>query len=329
MAKKVINLKKGEELFKEGDTPDAMYIINKGRLAITKKKGNAFITLAELKTGDLLGEMTFFDKSPRSAGARAAMDNTEVIELPFSALDKQWASLPGWVKSIVKAINGHLRRANIRIRQLEKTQQEEKEVFAPHTITSLMAILAFVTHRYGEETENGLQVPAGTLRNYTIQIFRQATHKMNTLCEVLEEFDYMKIENLGEGKKRLIVNNVNFLFRFTEFYNNQLFSEQAKKYNVSEYQLKTLRVAKFYGEKEEKNTKGFVKLNVTEISNVSMKEMGSKLSLDEIKTLSETGMLGEHSSDGDSDFIEFDIDYVSEIVPFWELIYRLRSFEAD
>ena len=138
---KTITLKKGQELFQEGVTPDAMYVINKGRLAITKQKGNAFITLAELKTGDLLGEMTFFDKSPRSAGARAAMDGTEVIELPFSALDKQWDSLPGWVKSIVKAINGHLRTANIRIRQLEKTQKEEKEVFPPHTITSLMAIL--------------------------------------------------------------------------------------------------------------------------------------------------------------------------------------------
>lgn len=326
---KTISLKKGQELFQEGDTPDAMYVINKGRLAITKKKGSTFITLAELKSGDLLGEMTFFDKSPRSAGARAVMDGTEVIELPFTALDKQWASLPVWVKSIVKAINGHLRRANIRIRQLEKTQQEEKEVFPPGTITRLMSILGFVSLRYGEETEHGFQVPAGRLRNITIQIFQQATHKMNTLCEVLEEFDYMKVENLGEGKTRLIVKDLDFIFKFVEFYNNQLFSEQAKKYNIAKHQLKTLKVAKHYGEQAEKNHKGFVKLNVTELSNISMKEMGSKISVDDVKDLSETGLLGDHSSDGDSDFIEFDVDYVSEIVPYWELIFHLKSFESD
>ncbi|MEO0336829.1 MAG: cyclic nucleotide-binding domain-containing protein, partial [Pseudomonadota bacterium] len=276
MSNNIKNLKKGELLFQEGDTPDAMYIIKSGRLAITKKKGNTDITLAELKTGDLLGEMAFFDKAPRSAGAKAAMNNTEVIELPFRALEAQWANLPAWVKSIVKAINGHLRRANNRIRQLEKTQKEEKEVFSDHAITALMSILGFVAYRYGEENEHGLQVPAGILRNFTIQVFQQATHKMNTLCEVLADFNYMKIEDIGEGKKRMVMNDVDFIFRFVEFYNNQLFSEQAKKFNVNHHQMKTLKVAKHYGEQMEPDAKGFVKLNVTEISQVCFKEMGQK-----------------------------------------------------
>ncbi len=329
MSKKVINLKKGQELFQEGDTPTAMYIIQKGRLAIVKKKGNTNITLAELKPGDLLGEMTFFDKAPRGAGAMATMDNTEVIELPFAALDQQWAALPGWVKSIVKAVNGHLRQANIKIRQLERTKEEEKEVFPSHTITALMSILGFVTQRYGEKTEEGLQVPFNRLRNYTIQVFQQATHKMNTLCEVLSEFDYATIEQLGEGKVKLVVKDVDFIFRFVEFYNNQLFSEQAKKNNINQNQLKTLQVAKFYGEKAEKNPKGFVKLNITAISSHSMREMGSKISVDEVKQLSETGMLGDHSADGENDYIEFDVSYISEIVPYWELVHRLKSFQND
>lgn len=331
MSKKVVNLKKGQDLFAEGDVPDAMYIINKGRLAITKKKGNAFITLAELKPGDLLGEMAFFDKSPRSAGARAAMDNTEVIELPFAALDKQWADLPGWVKSIVKAVNGHLRQANIKIRQLERTKEEEKVVFSSYTITCLMSILGFVSARYGEksDTDNVLKVPGSTLRNYTIQIFQQPTHKMNTLCEVLEEFGYLKVEALSEGRTQIHVNNIDFIFKFVEFYNNQLFSEQAKKFNITEPQLNTLRVAKHYGEKAEKNAKGFVKINITEIGNVSQREMGHKISVDDVKALSETGLLGDHSADGANDFVEFEVDYVSEIVPFWNLVYKLRSFTSE
>lgn len=329
MANKVIKLKKGEDLFFEGDTPDAMYVIKNGRLSIIKQKGSTFITLAELKTGDLLGEMAFFDKSPRSAGAQASIDGTEVIELPFSALEQQWQQLPSWVKSIVKAVNGHLRRANIRIRQLERTKEEEAEVFPSHTITMLMSILGFVAYRYGEDTEQGFQVPPGILRNYTIQVFRQATHKMNKLCEVLADLGYMEIEDIGEGKTRLICHDVDFIFRFTEFYNNQLFSEQAKKFNINEHQLKTLKVAKHYGEQEEANSKGFVKLNVSELVGKSFKEMGSKIDIDTVKSLSETGILGEHSSDGTSDYIEFEIDYISEIVPFWELVYTLKAFKND
>ncbi len=329
MANKIINLKKGQDLFFEGDTPDAMYVIKKGRLAITKKKGNTNITLAELKTGDLLGEMAFFDKAPRSAGACASMDGTEVIELPFINLEQQWATLPTWVKSIVKAINGHLRRANIRIRQLEKTKEEEKEVFPSHIITKLMSILGFVAYRYGEDTEEGFQVPAGVLRNFTIQVFQQPTHKMNKLCEVLSDLGYMQVEDMGEGRTRLIMHDVDFIFRFTEFYNKQLFSEQAKKNNINEFQLKTLKVAKHYGELAEPDKRGFVKLNVTELVNKSFKEMGSKIDIDVIKSLSETGMLGDHSSDGANDYIEFEVDYISEIVPYWDLVFTLKAFTTD
>ncbi len=329
MSNKIVKLKKNEELFQEGDKPDSMYVIKKGRLAITKKKGNTKIPLAELKPGDLLGEMAFFEKSPRSAGAMAIADGTEVIELPFSALDAQWANLPVWVKSIVKAINGHLRTANIKIRQLERTKEEEMEVFPSHAITQLMSILGFVTNRYGENVDQGIQVPAGLLRKYTIQVFRQATHKMNKLCEVLSEFNYMEIENLGEGKTRMVVKDLDFIFRFVEFYNNQLFSEQAKKNNITEAQLDPLKVAKYYGEKAEKNGKGFVKLNITELSQKSFQEMGSKIEVDDVKRLAQTGLLGDHSSDGEADYIEFDVEYVAEIVPYWELIFRLKSFQSE
>ena len=334
MGKRVVKLKKGEELFREGDPSDAMFIIQKGRLAITKNKGKSSITLAELKQGDLLGEMAFFDKSPRSAGAKAASNDTEVIELPFSALNQQYQNLPEWVKAIMKAVNGHLRRANIKIRTLERTKEEEKEVFPSHTITALCYILAFVTKSFGEPiegegNEGHLQVPAGKLRNVTIQVFKQATHKMQTLIEVLCDQGYMTQENLGEGKQRLIVTDLEWLLKFCDFYNNQLFSEQAKKYDVSEAQLKTLKVVEFYGKKEEKNGKGFVKLNITDVSNISMKEMGQRMSLADAKNLADIGLLGDYSSDGEADYIEFDVDYISEIVPYWDLVYTLKAFQTD
>ncbi|MCB0379388.1 MAG: cyclic nucleotide-binding domain-containing protein [Bdellovibrionales bacterium] len=328
-SKRIVKLKKGEELFREGDSPDAMYIIHKGRLAITKQKGKSHITLAELKPGDLLGEMAFFDKSPRSASVVAITNETEVIELPFIALDQQYAALPQWVKSIMKAVNGHLRRANIKIRQLERTKEDEKEVFSPFTITQLMAILGFVASYYGEKSEEGLQVPGGTLRNYTIQVFQQATHKMQTLTEVLSDFGYMKVQQLGEGKQKILVTDLDFIFNFVDFYNNQLFSESAKKYDVSETQLAALKIAKYYGEKLEKNAKGFVKINLTEVGATCSKDIGLRLSLADVKTLSDVGLLGDYSSDGTNDFIEFEVDYIAEIVPYWDLVHTLKAIQSD
>lgn len=329
MSKKIVKLKKNELLFNEGDTPDAMYIIQKGRLGITKKKGKSEIILAELKQGDLLGEMAFFDKSPRSASAKAVSAETEVIELPFAALEQQFQNLPVWVKSIMKAVNGHLRRANMKIRQLEKTKEEEREVFSDHAITSLMSILGFVAYRYGQESEHGLQIPGGMLRTYTIQVFHQATHKMQTLTEVLADLGYMEVENLGEGKIRMIVHDLDFIFRFVEFYNKQQFDENAKKFHVAEHQLKSLKVIKFYGEKAAPDTRGFVNLNLTTIAGISMKEMGMRLNIEDVRILSETGMLGDYSADDGSDFLDLDIEYISAIVPFWDLVYTLKAFQSD
>ncbi len=326
---KIINLKKGQELFREGATPEAMYVIKKGRLAITKEKGKTKIMLAELKPGDLLGEMAFFEKSPRSAGAQAAMDDTEVIELPFKALDQQWEALPGWVKSIVKAVNGHLVKANVRIRQLERTREEETEMFPSHTINSLMAVLGLVTNRYGKAVEDGIEVPSGWLRNYTIQVFQLPTYKMTKMCEVLQEFGLMTVEDLGEDQTRYVVKDQDFLFQFVEFYNNMLFSEKAKKRAVNDYQSKTLKILVHYAQFTEPDAKGFVKVNLSEATEKCEKDLGLKMNIDDVKDLCNMGLLSDHLSEGGTDFAVFNYEDVEQTSLFWLFVHRLKSFQLD
>ena len=135
--KKVV---KGGYLFRENDPSDAMYVIKKGRLTITKAKGSKEIVLAELGPGEMLGEMAFFANNPRSAGAKAAEDS-EAIALPFTALHAQFKTFPEWLKAMVKTVNTHLRMANQRIKNLESTDTQEDVMFPPHSITKFCAII--------------------------------------------------------------------------------------------------------------------------------------------------------------------------------------------
>ncbi|HAG90643.1 MAG TPA: porin, partial [Bdellovibrionales bacterium] len=216
-------LQAGEILFREGDSSDAMYVIKSGRIAITKTKGAGEIILAEKKKGEMLGEMAFFDNKPRSAGAKAVTE-CEVISLPFTSLYAQFKTFPEWLKAVVRTVNGHLRDANARIKNLEQAQGADEEVFPPHLITRLTAVISLVGFKSGEETEGGLVVPFSILRNYCIQIFQQPTNKLEKMMEVLSALGHMKVEDLGEGKRRITIVNHKLITAFTDWYNKYLFT---------------------------------------------------------------------------------------------------------
>jgi CRP/FNR family cyclic AMP-dependent transcriptional regulator len=193
-------LAKDEYLFREGDPPDAMYVVKSGKIAVTKsKQSGGEVTLAEIGPGAMVGEMAFFDNKPRSANVKAAKDS-ELIALPYKSLHAQFQQFPEWCKAIMRTVNDHLRDANQRIKSLERN--DDKDLFPPHTINKLMSILNLVGYKYGKQSEEGLLIPPTVLRNYTIQIFQEATHKMQKLMGVLSEINFMKVEDIGEGSTK-------------------------------------------------------------------------------------------------------------------------------
>jgi CRP/FNR family cyclic AMP-dependent transcriptional regulator len=318
-------VKKGEYLFREGDPSLAMYVIKSGKLGILKSKGNSEITLAELGPGDMLGEMAFFDQKPRSASARAIADSA-VIELPFKALNAQFKTFPEWSKAIMRTVNNHLRNANQKIKSLEKSDEETNAVFPPHTVTRLCAILASVAKVYGEKSPDGSTlVPPGTLRKYTIQIFQQPTNKMQTLLEVLQGFGHIKIEDLGEGKQRITLFNPDFLVRFVDFYNDFLFKSEDKRTSIEEKEMKTVKALLFYGRKGKANEKGEIKLNLTQMQNDSMRDLGSLFNVDDVNSLSEKKLVGEKFSLDGALAMSFNFVDLETQFPYWELIHACRK----
>jgi CRP-like cAMP-binding protein len=68
-------LRKGQLLFREGDTGSEMFIIRRGTMIISKAvTGNVEQVLARMSIGDFFGEMSLFDHAPRSATLQAETD---------------------------------------------------------------------------------------------------------------------------------------------------------------------------------------------------------------------------------------------------------------
>jgi len=66
-----IELKPGEVLFREGDTPSTAFLIESGTLRITAERDGSPVLLGDLSAGALVGEMAVLDDSRRTATVTA------------------------------------------------------------------------------------------------------------------------------------------------------------------------------------------------------------------------------------------------------------------
>ena len=316
-------LEKDHYLFREGDASDAMYVVKSGKFAVVKAKQNSEIVLAEIGPGAMVGEMAFFDNKPRSASVKA-MKESEVIVLPFKSLHAQFASFPEWAKAIMRTVNDHLRQANQRIKSLEKVN-DEGELFPPHTVTKLVSILNLVGAKYGKQTEEGIDVPATRLRNYTIQIFQEPTHKMQKLMNALTELGLMKVEDIGEGKQKVVLYKPDILFSFVEWYNDFLFKQEKDRVIIKEDELKLVNSIIHFGKKLTPNAKGDTKLSLNDIQNESMRELGYLVKIDDVNPLIEKKLISDKIMEETGIFVSFKLEELEKMAPYWGIIYDLKK----
>jgi CRP/FNR family cyclic AMP-dependent transcriptional regulator len=113
--------KAGQTLFTEGEPSRSIFIVKKGALSIRKKKGKAFIEVGKILSNEVLGELSFFDRQPRSATAVALME-VEVLEISFESMEKIYNSIPDYLKTIIASLADRLRKANEVIQTIQDSR---------------------------------------------------------------------------------------------------------------------------------------------------------------------------------------------------------------
>ncbi|MEL6977259.1 MAG: EAL domain-containing protein [Pseudomonadota bacterium] len=86
------SFKAGALIFAEGEDGDCAYIIEKGRVEISIKRGDERIVLAERGVGEIFGEMAIVDDQPRTASV-TAVDDCQCLILSRAQLQARLRSL--------------------------------------------------------------------------------------------------------------------------------------------------------------------------------------------------------------------------------------------
>ena len=102
-------LVRGDVLFNEGDPPDALYIVFRGRVAIANKSFDGRESVVALmENGDLFGEMGMLDGLPRSAEGRA-LEPSEVLVLGYNPARALLERRPELLWGVVRMLADRLR----------------------------------------------------------------------------------------------------------------------------------------------------------------------------------------------------------------------------
>jgi CRP-like cAMP-binding protein len=109
----------GEIIFRENDPGESAYIIERGRVEVTKTLDGQSIHLAYLGPGEPCGEMGMIDDKPRSATVMA-VEETVVRELHRDHFFHSLRTNPEVALSLLKVLFERLREADATILRLHK-----------------------------------------------------------------------------------------------------------------------------------------------------------------------------------------------------------------
>lgn len=118
----------GEVLFKEGSDSGCLFLVKVGRISIRKTVDDGYIEIAQIGPNQIIGEIGFFDRRPRSAEA-VALTYCEVVQIPYDSLAPMFDPAPDYLKRIMTGLATRLRDADETIREL-KERLGENEVSA-------------------------------------------------------------------------------------------------------------------------------------------------------------------------------------------------------
>lgn len=138
---------KGAVLFREGDSGKEMYVVQSGRIAISKKVRDLEKVLATLGPGEFFGEMAIISNKPRTATATVAEDARCLVIDPrtFEAMVRSNSEVA--VRMIKKLAN-----------RLEEADAQIENLLLRDASSRVVHYLAHAAEARGEKVDGGVRV---------------------------------------------------------------------------------------------------------------------------------------------------------------------------
>lgn len=240
-------LKTGDVLFNDGEHAESLFIIQKGQLRLYKPKGKGFIEIAVLRSGEVIGEMAYFDVdgggNKRSCSA-AAMVPTEVIEISFTAFGKTMNSLNPWFKTIINTLATRLRKTNNKLKELESNSTSlsygqgkvaSYEFMKSNDVIKALGTIFLVFKSHGEQDDLGFSLHRKTLDLYATDVYGISEAKLDAIIFSLRDLNWLEInEDQDKTPNLYTMKNLELIRSLFIFYNTEKHLPDDKRMKISQ-----------------------------------------------------------------------------------------------
>ena len=186
----------GQEIFREGEPGDGVYVVNDGLVEISGSLGqNERRVFSRIGSGEVFGEMAVIEHRPRSASATAARDTT-VHFIPRGEILYLVERSPGLAMSLLQEISHRLREFN---------QQYVREVLQADRLAVVGRFARSIIHDLKNPLNIiGLTAEMAGLPNATPELRVQAQERIRKQVERINEL-IGEILDFTQGGQRAVV----------------------------------------------------------------------------------------------------------------------------
>lgn len=196
-AERIVPIKKGSFLFKEGQEAREMYIILSGKVQISKMnaEGNE-LSLRLCKHNDIVGELTLFTVDPRYIFNAKVIENGEAAAINIADLEQAFFKNSELAFEFLRWMNDHIRKTITKFRDLVLNGKKG----------ALYSTIIRLCNSYGVLRENGIEISV-PLTNQDLANFcgtaRESVSRMLT--------ELRKNHTISISKKIITVHDLDYL----------------------------------------------------------------------------------------------------------------------
>ncbi len=327
-------LKRGEHLFKEGDTPNAFYMIQQGKIALMTERSGKNLEVVVLGPTQVLGEQALFSATARHEFTAEALQECKVLEVPLELMKKQFEACPPGIKLMVKSASDEVKASR---KATKMAKAETEKVPCPQgLIHRMFTEIHLISRHIGKKTAdkpNEITVAWNALKLYASRFFGESPPRLRAMMDLLTKLKLaeLKMGKSEEGEEDLIdvkFMNVQMFEDFAEFFQYHLFKgSRAEAIFVDPLALKVSKALAEISAGAEVDHKGASKLDWTFV----LSECKSKFRLDikntHLDVLEKKGLFVKRKSFDDGRLeLSFDRSEFVKMADFWAILYEIDKW---